>query len=191
MEPLDRPAARPQRDVRALFDREPPPDYGIGWTDAMARLRQDPRERTLLVFRIGGERLALSLGAVVSVSGWRAIHSVPHRRDETLLGIVNIDGELQLCVSLEVLFDLPRPDIARPAPTARLLVLGHGAAVWVVPVTETIGLRQVVLEELSRVPATLQQSTSPYVRGLFESGEHHVGVLDDELLLGSLQRRFA
>lgn len=192
MQPQDpRDARLPAPRGRAMFDREPPADYGIGWAEAMERLRPDPRERTVLVFRVGGERLALDLGAVASVSDWRVVRTVPHRRDPSLLGIVNIDGELQICVSLEALFDLPPPDLAQPAASARLLVLGRGSREWVVPVAEAIGLKQVVFEELSPVPSTLAKSTSPYVRGLFDMDGQNVGVLDEELLLASLRRRFA
>ena len=172
-----------------LFDREPEPGYGAGWAESLERLKRDPRERPVLVFRLAGELFALTLDALVAVSEWRPIRTIPHRRDETLLGLVNFGGELQVCVSLEVLFDLPRPDPAARPPKGRLLVVGRHAPEWVVPVEETVTLREVVLDELVPAPTTVQHSTSPYVRGIFAWDGRDVAVLDEELLLGALARR--
>lgn len=174
---------------RHLFDREPETGYGAGWVESLQRLRRDTRERPILVFRLAGELFALTLDALVAVSEWRPIRTIPHRRDETLLGLVNLGGELRVCVSLEVLFDLARPDPAVRPPKGRLLLIGRGAPEWAVPVEETVTMREVVLDDLVSAPATVQYSSSPYVRGMLEWRGRDVAVLDEELLLGALGRR--
>jgi chemotaxis-related protein WspD len=179
------------RGGQRMFDREPPADYGIGWAEAIVQQRRDTRMQRVIVFRLAVEFFALTLQSLVRVVEWRGVRSVPHRRDETLLGLVNLEGELQLCVSLEALFDLPRFDVPAPSGRARMLVLGEGAPEFVVPVEEPVSLRDIALEELEAVPVTLGQSSSPYVRGLFTWRDQRVGLLDDELVLGALRRRLA
>ena len=57
---------------------------------------------------------------------WRAIRPIPHRRDDLLMGIANVSGELRLCVSLEVLFGQPRPDVHGDRRSGRMLLIGTG-----------------------------------------------------------------
>jgi chemotaxis-related protein WspD len=173
----------------SLLDREVPPDYGAGWVEALARLKTDARARPVLVFRAGGELFGIGLDALVQVSDWRAIRTIPHHRDPILLGLVNLEGELRLAVSLEVLLDLDRPDPAMRPPKGRMLLLGSASPGWVVPVQEAVTLLDVVLDELKAAPATVENSSSPYVRGMFEWRGHQVGVLDAELVESSFRRR--
>ena len=52
------------------------------------------------MFRLGAEWFALPTIAVDEVAELRGIHSLPHRRGGMLLGLVNVQGELIVCVSL-------------------------------------------------------------------------------------------
>ncbi len=56
----------------------------------------------MLVFRLGDEWLALPVGVLVEVTRPRPPHRVPHRGG-LLAGVVNIRGELHLCVRFDLL----------------------------------------------------------------------------------------
>lgn len=178
---------------RRLLDREPPPGYGADWMDGLSdQLTDERKERQpALVFRAGGELLALRLGAIVEVTEWRPIRTIPHGRDPVLLGLTNVGGELHLCVSLEALFGGPRPQLVPPPPRGRLIVIGQGSRDWVVPVEEALSAAQVPIEHLEAAPATVQRSSQAFLRGLFRWRDELVGLLDDELVLGALGRRMA
>ena len=70
-----------------------------------------------LVFRINAEWFALPTQAFQEVAEHRPVHSLPHRRHGTVLGLVNIRGELLICVSLGHLLGLERaPSATNAAP---------------------------------------------------------------------------
>jgi len=180
------------RGGRVLLDREPPPDYGREAAEALAEppaADEGPRV-SALVFDLAGEALAWPLGSILEVETMRPIRTVPHRRDDLLLGLVNVRGELHIAVSLEVLFGRARPDVRALPDATRLLVVGEGRPEWVIPVGAALGMATLApLGELRDVPVTVAKSDVPFVVGLFTWRERHVGVLDDGLVLGALRRR--
>ena len=76
-----------------------------------------PAKASALLFRINAEWLALPTQAFQEVAEHRLVHSLPHRRQGIVLGLVNIRGELLICVSLGHLLGLERtpPGQARRA----------------------------------------------------------------------------
>ena len=78
----------------------------------------------VLLFRLQAEWLALPAQVFQEVAERRPVHSLPHRRQGIVLGLVNVRGELLLCVSLARLLrrnDPSQPE-ARQAAYDRLLV---------------------------------------------------------------------
>jgi chemotaxis-related protein WspD len=174
---------------RHLLDREPPDGYGEGWLEALEALRS-ASGRPVLVFQVaGGELLALPASVLREVLEWRAIRTIPHQREGLLLGLVNIGGDLQLCVSLEALLGLPQPDPVMRPPRGRLLAIGANGVEWAVLVQDALALHEVPDDGLTPPPATITASASPYVRGLFTWRDQNVGLLDEELVLATLRRR--
>jgi chemotaxis-related protein WspD len=176
---------------RALFLREPPPDYGADWAAAVSAPIAPPATAPApaVVFRIGDERFALPLIAVMEVLEPRAIRRLPHHHDSALLGLVNVGGELHLCMSLEVVLGSAPVDTAGHAPGGRLLALGEGTVEWAVPVEETLGVAQIDPDTLEEPPAA--RAGAGYVRGMFEDRGHPVGLLDHVRLTTELRRRLA
>lgn len=84
--------------------------------------RKSAGKLSFVVFRIGPELFALPTQVLHEVAESRGIHSLPHRRHSVVLGLVNIRGELLICVSVGRLLGLDRDlEGARPpAPLTRL-----------------------------------------------------------------------
>ncbi|SAK75290.1 chemotaxis protein CheW [Caballeronia hypogeia] len=59
-----------------------------------------------LVFRVGGEWLGLPTAVCTQVAQLRPVHSLPHRRNRAVLGVVNVRGRLLVCASLARLFGI-------------------------------------------------------------------------------------
>lgn len=176
---------------RHLLDREPPEGYGEGWVEALDALREAPGT-PVLVFRVAGDELvALRVSVLHEVLEWRPIRTVPHHRDGLVLGLVSLGGELQICVSLEALLDLPRPDPGVRPPRGRLLAIGARGTEWAVLAQDALTLHEVPEDDLSAPPSTVSASPSPYVTGLFTWHGRRVGLLDEELVLATLRRRIA
>ena len=85
-----------------LFDRELTPGHLEEWTRRLSEPEAAVEGQTIsvLVFRIGTEWLAADVSVLVEIAELRPIHTIPHRSNAVLAGMVNIRGELQLCVSL-------------------------------------------------------------------------------------------
>jgi chemotaxis-related protein WspD len=177
-----------------LLDGELPPGYLAEWTTHFTREKAAVAQDThsVVIFRIGAEWLALSTQVFKEVSELKTIHSLPHRRNQTVLGLVNIRGELLLCVSLEETLNLGKaPEtqaksnrVIRPY----LLVIGHGGGRLAFPVAEVGGIHHFNLKEMKEAPATVAVALSTYTRGILPWREKTVGWLDDDLLVPSLNK---
>lgn len=114
-----------------LFEREPPAEYLAEWTKRLAEPEVVAERGTLsvLIFRVGEEWLAFDIGLLVEIAEPRPIHSLPQRSNEILAGLVNIRGELELCVSLSGLLGIEPTAIAsghqQPEPNALASGMSH------------------------------------------------------------------
>lgn len=197
------------RAAAALLDREPSADYLREWTEhfAVPKAQTAPDRLSLVVFRIGPEWFALPTNVLHEVAEFRPIHSLPHRRHGVVLGIVNIRGELLVCVSLGRLLridehllasDKTQSAISRPlhlkphSPRARLIVAGITTAERLVfPVDEVGGIQRCQTHQLKQTPATVSKSSATFTRGILSWNDKSVGCLDPELLFPALERSLA
>jgi chemotaxis-related protein WspD len=148
------------------------------------------REAGSLVFRVGGEWLALPATALRQVHEARAIHTLPHRRSAAVLGVVNVRGVLTLAVSVAALLriDAGAPGTPSRAATPRLLVTEWAGATTAFPVDAVEGVANFGAGALLPAPATLAQSAGRHVRGVMHWRGRSVGVLDVEVLFDALAR---
>lgn len=180
---------------RQFLDAPPPPGYLEEWAARLAEPEEGAAgERVgVLVFRIGGEWLALPVGALVEVTAPRPIHRVPFRGG-LLAGLVNVRGELHLAVRLDQLLGIggapPAGDGAGPRPgPPRLLVVRRGADTWVFPVDEVDGVRRFPAADLAGVPPTLGRAAARFARGVFRHDDRAVGYLDEVRLFEALRAK--
>lgn len=99
-----------ERGAAELLDRQPLrlEEDGLSASGALERAaatldaRGASRDATMacLLFRIGPEWFAWPARHVQSVLAVRTVHSIPHRQHHAVLGLVNVRGELRLCLSL-------------------------------------------------------------------------------------------
>ena len=182
-----------------LFDRDAPPDYVEQWTRQLAEAPASLAAKTLplLVFRIAGEWLALDACSLVEIVEPRRIHRVPHRTDRHFLGLANIRGELQLCISLREVLGIEGAEEDGAAVNApgkrsgsppRLLVAHHNRTRWVFPVDEVEGIHRVPETSLEDLPHTVAKSPRFYCRAIFSHHGRRVGLLAEPRLCDALER---
>jgi chemotaxis-related protein WspD len=191
--------------ARTFFDRGPPQGYLEEWRAIL----EEPAETvaadttSVLVFRLDSEWLALPTAVLVEVTPVRALHRLPHRSGGVLAGIVNIRGQLQLCVSLHGLVGLPggpvQPahgsddDQAIGGAAARLLLVerpgGEAADRWVLGVDEVAGVHRVTAGMLRAVPSTVGHAGGRLSSALFEWQERTVALLDEARMFDALRER--
>ncbi|MBP3358243.1 MAG: chemotaxis protein CheW [Opitutales bacterium] len=94
---------------RELFEREIPKDYFKTWIDEIENSADfiGHTGESFFVFKCGENLFALPMKVVSEVSSMRMIHKIPYRRGGTIVGLVNINGELVPATDLLSLFSLP------------------------------------------------------------------------------------
>jgi chemotaxis-related protein WspD len=178
----------------ALLDRPAPAEFTIDRTRHFeAPKAVDEREtQSVVIFRIGREWFALPTPVIAEVAERRVIHSLPHRRAGIVLGVVNVRGELLVCVSLGRLLGLESPgesipDVHRTGHERFLVVRGDGVRV-VLPVDEVSGVQRFHARALKEVPTTVSKAATAHSRAVLSWSGHVVGLLDDHLLFRTLHR---
>jgi chemotaxis-related protein WspD len=177
-----------------FLDAPSPAGYLSEWRDRLAALIEasDNDLRTVLIFRIGEEWLALSVQVLVEVTSLRPVHRVPHRTG-LLAGMVNIRGELQLCAKLAEMLGIQEatPALApdRVANLQRMLVVRHEAERWVLPVDGVEQVHRFPAAALTRAPSTVGRAVSHLTFGVFTWQGRAVGFLDEGRLFQALKTR--
>ncbi|MFM7087393.1 MAG: chemotaxis protein CheW [Cyanobium sp.] len=178
---------------RSLLERQPPADYLAGWTAVLAERSGEERvvvgqqALALMVFRIGGEILALPLQLLQEVTPPCGIHSVPHRINGCFLGLVNIRGEILLAASLRRLLNLPM-DGSPPAAGSRMAVTAPGENQWVIAIDEVLGIHLCHPEELQPAPV-VHTAAAALTEALFAWKGRRVALLHGPRLLDTLRRQ--
>jgi chemotaxis-related protein WspD len=178
----------------AVLDAEVPASYFADRTThfAAAAPGGDGETRSVIIFRVASEWLALPTAVVIEVSNLLPIHSLPHRPNRAVLGLASVRGELLVCVSLrQIVGAEPVTAVTHDDHDTvykRLLVLRGEAVRVVCPVDEVHGIHRFDPRELTALPTTVAKATVAYSTALLKWQDHSVGTLDDQLLFHTLKR---
>jgi chemotaxis-related protein WspD len=160
---------------RDLLNRPFPQDYPTEWAMNLAQpIEADNQAKTksLAIFRLQNEWFALSAEVLSSVTTIVPIRHIPQRSNGILLGLVNIQGELQLAISLAALLglgDLQQVEISQAEAIAaqftsqsignrayaRMVLVQLAGARWVFAVDDIYGIERFGLEEMKPAPANV------------------------------------
>jgi chemotaxis-related protein WspD len=173
----------------ALLERDPPPGYIGDWTRHFAQSKQDKEFGTLsaIVFRLGAEWFALPTLAFDEVAEQRTIHSLPHRRNGIVLGLVNVRGELLICVSLSKMLGMKGTVPPKPLrQSEQLVIMRNERGRMAFPVDEVQSIHRYHPRDLKSVPATIVKAAAAYTKAVLPWHDNLVGLLDDQLILRTL-----
>jgi chemotaxis-related protein WspD len=178
---------------RQFLDAPAPEGYLEEWTDRLLSPIEESATdlQSVLIFRLGEEWLALRVQALLEVTNPRPVHRIPHRAG-LLAGLVNIRGELHLCVHLAGLLGIKQKaatkEDAAAAPSR--LIVAHGAGDrWVFPVDEVDQVYRFSAGELAGAPATLARAAARLTQAVFVWRGRSIGYLDDARLFQALRAR--
>jgi chemotaxis-related protein WspD len=188
--------------ARSFFDRRAPEGYLADWSVWLAEstglgLGGDATDGqsdhvvaqgeavSVLIFRLGDEWLALRTQTVAEVTLPRPVHRVPHRTNAVLSGIVSLQGQVQLCVSLHGLLGV----IATPASSlSRLVVLrdAERAETWVFAADDVVGVRRIPCSQWRNVPSTLINPAVGFSHAVLSWNDRSIGLLDEQRIFSAL-----
>lgn len=177
------------RNGRELLEREIPEAYRDEWTDAMAekKIEEAPGTFSVVIFRIAREWLALPTRLLAEVIHSGLFHTLPHRKNPVLLGIIHVHGEIQLCISLHRLLDIDNGQDSGQS-SKRMIVLDRNGEKWVFPVNDILGIFRVDPSQFQNVPVTVAMAQSAFTEGIFRWRDKNIALLDAELLLFHLSK---
>ena len=120
------------------------------------------------------------------------LHILPHRSGPVLLGLVNIRGQILLCVSLRELLGLePADDSGRTMNHKNprcLVVIAGDRDHWVLLVDEIYGIQRFHRSAVRDAPVTVAKAAPGLKQGVIAWQEIGVGYLEDELLFLALRK---
>jgi chemotaxis-related protein WspD len=169
---LDRPAARDYLSELTEFVSEP---------IAQRKLA----DRSAVLVRIGSEHFAIATGSVQEVAEVAPPRSVPHRGNRVFEGLVNVRGQLELCVSVAGMLGIPRGKEDQ-APMRCALIVTHAGQRWVLLIDSVLGVQRFHDSQLIEPPAASRRTDTPHVTALVAHEGQHFGWLDVARLCGDL-----
>jgi chemotaxis-related protein WspD len=181
--------------VARLLDREVTDEF-LRESTAQIAARKNLVElgtKSVVIFRIGAEWFALPTGVLQEIGDRSTVRTLPGHQGGILSGLVNVRGELLLCVALGVVLGVDRagerPESGKLASSERLMICKRGDARLAFQVSEVYGLHRYHPRDLKNAPATLARSAEGiYTFGVVRWKDQTVGCLDDELLFYTLNK---
>lgn len=189
---------------RGLLERDAPGGYIDEWTNLFSQTQfpetvsqiENTRTQAVIIFRLGIEWLALSANLFKEVTAPTIIHTIPHRSNDVLRGIVNIRGEILMCISLTNLLGLEIPEKIKNAKTSavsqqRMVVVEKNEDRWVFGVDEVSSIQRFHPHQFRPAPAVVSQSKEAFTKSVIPWQNKKVSYLDDELLFYTINRRIS
>jgi len=172
---------------RKLFDRSIPKDHLQQWTQVIASEKETQASDLLsvIVFRVNDEWLALRTKCFQEITVKRTVRCVPHRSNRVFRGLVNIGGELLLCMSIAEILGLSSETVEgiQNQENHRMVVISRPGERFVFEVDEVLGVHRFAPKELQKTPATIAKSPLVIISGIFDLEENKIGLLDEQLLM--------
>jgi chemotaxis-related protein WspD len=209
--------------ARSFFDRPAPERYLTEWTQWLAGspdiVNLEPGASTgiadrdlvsVLIFRLGLEWMAFPTQTIAEVTLPRPVHRIPHRSNTVLLGLVNLRGQLQLCISLHGLLGLDSAPLnpsqlhARetksasdrteaigltPGGSTRLVVLRdreHSES-WIFTADQVLGVHRLPRSQMHSVSSTLANSEVSFSQAILFWEDRSVSLLDEQRVFAALR----
>lgn len=170
--------------AKEFFDRDIPAEFLDSWTVTLSseKEKKERGDKSVTVFRIGNEYLAIDTNCFLVAVEVKPVHFVPFRTNRSFRGLVNIDGELLLCFNLDTLLNISRSDQSDSKERAiykRMIAIKAAGERIVFEVDEIIGVIRIASSSIKPLPATAQKATEIFSNGIFETEELTVGLLNE------------
>ena len=181
---------------RRLLDREHPDDYREEWTTLLATRQEAEQGESVsfIVFRLQEELLALKTIFFQEATEAAIPHGIPLRTGEMFKGIVNVNGELLLCVDLATLLGITGNGgggATNGKVYPRLVVISRDGQRFAFSADEVLGVHRFPLANLQELPSTVSRSIRALTVGILPWQERTVGLLEEEKLFAALSRSLA
>jgi chemotaxis-related protein WspD len=177
---------------RRLLDRGFPDGYREEWTARLADSKDAGEVETIsvIIFRLREELLALKTVFFQQAAEAALPHAIPLRTGEVFKGVINVNGELVLCVSVTALLGITGDEgkTAGRNVYPRLVVVSLDGQRFAFPADEILGVHRFPVALLQELPATVSRSIRALTAGILPWQGKTVGLLEEEKFFAALSR---
>ena len=182
---------------RTVLERKLPEEYEKKWAEVYSESKKEKISSTesITIFRLGNEWLALPTNIIEEVSDVSIVHSIPHQRTSVLKGLMNLRGQMSICVSLGQLLEIEKyrkgNDDIRNRTYERIIAINHNKSSFVFLVSEVKSTYRLRPGELKEPHSTLSLANGTFTKGILSWQGQDVAYLDTELLFYTLDKKLA
>lgn len=173
-----------------LLDRPAEVSYLTEWEQNLnkPRIESNKNLKSALVFRMGDEWFALASNYVKEITHCDKHHSLPHRKNHILRGLVNVRGDLLLNVSLGHLFNINKSEQPSKYTQERYVVIEDDEECFAFPVSEVREIIHYDKNNIQENPSTMGNDKSCFIKGIIRHKNTDVGILNSHLVFSELHK---
>lgn len=172
-----------EETARDFLDRNLSEEYRQELKEELAGEQEPPGDLPMVVFRLGSDWFALSAGFCAEITEPRKARTLPRRSGTLLLGLVNIRGEIHLCISIRKLLGIETPvEDTKGTGYPRIVLVEKEKQCWAFPVDELHSVYRVRQRDVQNLPGM-----EP-VNGIFQMEGKTVQCLDENAFFAILDR---
>lgn len=167
----------------SLLDRDISEDY-IKDNTAKYKISKSLDSETqvsCIIFRSGNEWYAINTNVLNEICEVSEVHTIPHNRNPFFSGMVNIRGEIEICLAFH---EINRHMIhqEQSANKARMLVINLDSGRYVYRADEVMGIFKINNNAIRQTPSSVAATKSHFVTGMFDYKEQSIGLIDPDLM---------
>jgi len=145
---------------------------------------------SVIIFRSQKNWFALKTSIFTEIDNNKTVHSIPHNKNHFIKGLVNIRGELELCISLSSLISQTHKHTDSPTNKVKLIIIKLDSGKYAFKPEEILGVHSINNNEIKSAANIITGDRDHLVSGSFDFNEKHIGLIDEGLLnskLGTLR----
>jgi len=180
---------------KIVLERRLPEQYQDQWAKVYSESKDENISGTesITIFRLGDEWMALPTNIIEEITDISTIHSLPHKKSKIVRGLMNLRGQMSICVSLGHLMDIGKTEKIKSTDSRnrtyeRMIAIKHNGSSFVFLVSEVRSTYRYRPDELKEAPSTLKGA---FTRGIISWKGHEISCLDTELLFYTLRNKLA
>lgn len=180
---------------RHLLEREISPELIHEWTSiiSLPKESESSNKISVVIFRIADEWLGLNTNIFQEAVVARYVHYVPGRSNDYFHGIINVNGELLMCISLAKFLNLPhvmpKSDTGKERIYKNILIIFDKNYRYAFPADEFFGVASLPKEDLLQPPLTVSKADNTITNAIISHNNKSVSVIDESKLFNLINRK--
>lgn len=178
-------------DINKLISKEIQENYFEKWANQFSEEKEKIEDDSLavLIFRVENKWLAMKTDVFHEILDWKQTHSVPFRTNEVFKGIVNVNGELLLSISITgLLFIEKYIDSDIDLAKRKIIVIKKDQQRYAFEANEFIGVVKVPQSQIQKERATISESQNPFFIDTFSYQGIEISLIEQEQLFAAIEK---